>query len=97
MECTSGCPISTANNRTINYNHIDGQMWVDMSLAYKFMHKDTDGTDMEAFLNIRNLMNSDPAVYARGPSGSEHKAASYNVQLYDGIGRVFRAGFRFKM
>ena len=97
VECTSGCPISTANNRTINYNHIDGQMWVDMSLAYKFMHKDTDGTDMEAFLNIRNLMNSDPVVYARGPSGSEHKAASYNVQLYDGIGRVFRAGFRFKM
>ena len=52
---------------------------------------------MEAFLSIRNLMNSDPSVYARGPSGSEHKAASYNVQLYDGVGRVFRAGIRFKM
>ena len=97
VTCTSGCPVSTANNRTINYNTIDGETWYDLSMAYKFMHQPDDGVDMEAFLNIRNLMNSDPSVYARGPSGSEHKAASYNVQLYDGVGRVFRAGIRFKM
>jgi outer membrane receptor protein involved in Fe transport len=97
IECTTGCPVSTPDNRTISYNRIDGQTWFDMSLAYKFLSQDEDGTDVEAFLTIRNLMNSDPAVYARGPSGSEHKAASYNVQLYDGVGRVFRAGVRFKM
>ncbi len=95
--CTSGCPVSTADNRTINYNTIDGQTWFDLSMAYKFRHLADDGLDLEAFLSIRNLMNSDPAVYARGPSGSEHKAASYNVLLYDGVGRVFRAGIRFKM
>ncbi|MHB1204071.1 MAG: TonB-dependent receptor domain-containing protein [Rhodospirillaceae bacterium] len=97
IQCTSGCPVSTTNNPTTDFNHIDGAVYWDLNIAYKFMHEADDGTDMEAFLNIKNITNKDPAVVAQGPSGTSFTAAPSNPSLYDVLGRVFRAGVRFKL
>jgi len=97
IECTSGCPTSTATNRTVSSNHIAGAVYFDTSFTYKFMHKDTGGADMEAFFNVRNLFNKDPAIVAQGPGGFAYSLNSSNGTLYDVLGRVFRAGVRFKL
>ncbi|MHB1206128.1 MAG: OmpA family protein, partial [Rhodospirillaceae bacterium] len=97
IECTSGCPASTTDNPTTDLNRIDGALYWDLNLSYKFLREAEDGTDMEAFLNIKNLTNKDPAIVAQGPSGTSFTAAPSNPTLYDVLGRVFRAGVRFKL
>ncbi|MCA0200440.1 MAG: TonB-dependent receptor [Proteobacteria bacterium] len=94
VECTTGCPVSTVNNRTVDDNHIAGAIYFDTSMAYKFGVSDVD---MEAFFNVKNVFNKDPAVVAPGPGGFTYEAPAANATLYDTLGRVFRAGLRFKM
>jgi len=94
IECTSNCPASSVEHRTINDNQIDGAFYVDASLAYRFAF---GPTDMEAFVSVRNLLNKDPAIVAAGPAGSAYGTISANPTLYDQLGRVFRAGIRIKM
>ncbi len=95
VQCTSGCPVSTGNNRTVDTNHIDGAVYWDTSIAYKIMIGDS--ANSELFLNVRNLTNKDPAIVAPGPGGYTYEQAPYNGALYDALGRTFRAGIRFKM
>ena len=90
IECTSGCPTSTINNQTIDNNHVDGQYYLDGSIQYQFM----DG--VTAFLNIQNLFNWDPVTMARTSINAIHYTQT-NVNLYDALGRTFRAGVRFRM
>jgi outer membrane receptor protein involved in Fe transport len=92
--CTSGCPVSTANNPTINGDHIDGAVYWDTAITYKFM--EGAGTNAEAFLNVRNLTNKDPATVAPGPSGTPAYSLLSSCGNFDCEGRVFRAGVRFK-
>ena len=95
IECTSGCPASTADHVTVNNNHVAGQMWVDLNFNYK-VHVG-DSTTADLFLNVKNLANSDPTLVPRGPGGSNYDFAATNQNVYDILGRVFRAGIRFKM
>ena len=95
VQCTSGCPVSTGNNRTVDTNHIDGAVYWDTSVGYKFMAGES--ANAELFLNVRNVTNKDPVVVAPGPGGYTYEAAPYNGALYDALGRTFRAGIRFKM
>ncbi len=97
IQCTSGCPVSTADHRTIDNNYIAGAIYFDTSFSYKFKHVAEDGLDMEAFLNIKNITNKDPALVATGPGGVTFINPPFNSSLYDSLGRVFRAGVRFKM
>ena len=93
--CTSGCPVSTTANNTINSNSIDGAMFWDLSLGYKFIN---DGaSNAELFLNIRNITNRDPVLVAGGPGGVPYDTVTTNSSNYDSLGRVFRAGIRFRM
>jgi outer membrane receptor protein involved in Fe transport len=96
VECQSGCPVSTVNNRTINTNRIGGALWLDTNIAYAFMTAEDNGADVEAFLSIKNILNKDPPVVAPGPGGVSFVGAAYNSSLYDGLGRVFRIGLRFE-
>ncbi len=91
--CTSGCPISTANNRTIEANHIAGSHWVDASFSYKFRIADSP---TEWFLNINNVMDNNPVPIADGVNGIR-SGLQGNPGLYDVKGRRFRTGFRFEM
>jgi iron complex outermembrane receptor protein len=95
IECTSGCPASTASHLTVSNNHVDGAFYVDLNLAYK-IHVGEDATS-ELFFNVRNLANKDPALIAQGPGGSNYDFYPANSGQYDIMGRVFRAGVRFRM
>lgn len=94
IECTTGCPASTVDNRTINNNHIAGAFYVDTTLTYKFS---VVGEESEVFFNINNIFNKDPAVVASGPAGSAYATPATNQGLYDLLGRTFRLGLRFRM
>jgi iron complex outermembrane receptor protein len=95
IECSSGCPASTADHLTVSSNHMDGAFYMDLNIAYK-IHMGETATS-ELFLNVRNLANKDPALMAIGPGGSNYDFYPANSGQYDIMGRVFRAGVRFKM
>lgn len=90
IECTTGCPTSNLNNRTIDINWVDGAYYLDTSLQYQFM----DG--VTAFLNVQNLMNTDPVIVPKSGINAIQYTQT-NVNLYDALGRTFRAGVRFRM
>jgi iron complex outermembrane recepter protein len=83
--CTSGCPPSTAANPTINSNFMPGRLYLDTNLNYTFDFG-SDST-AELFFSVKNVLNSDPPPV---PSAG-------NAILYDLLGRVYRAGIRFKL
>lgn len=92
IECTSGCPVSTPAARTINNNRISGQWYLDASLTHRF---NVRGVKAEAFLYVRNLLNSDPVLVGNGPTGNNTPAyPQTNRNLYDVLGRTFRLGLR---
>lgn len=94
VQCTSACPVSTANNITQNINTIDGAFYLDVNIAYNFM---VGGTSDQIYFNVKNAANLDPPVVAGGPSGTTFTTAGENPTLYDTLGRVFRMGVRLKM
>jgi outer membrane receptor protein involved in Fe transport len=68
---------------------------MDASTTYSF---DAWGTETEAFLSIKNVFNTDPALVASGPDGNNTPAYPMtNRNLYDYLGRVYRIGVRVKM
>ena len=93
ITCTSGCPVSAVDNTTININHMAGAFYLDTSLSYKFGI--SESAEGEAFLNVKNIANRDPAAFA--PFNTSFYLLLANATLYDTMGRVFRAGLRFKM
>lgn len=97
IECTTGCPVSTADRRTVNNNHIEGAFYLDTALAYTFLDNADTGSNAEVYLNIRNILNKDPAIVAPGPGGFSYFSSLYNAAFYDHLGRQFTAGVRFKM
>ncbi|MEJ0035359.1 MAG: TonB-dependent receptor [Gammaproteobacteria bacterium] len=94
--CPVSCSVtSTADNRTVDTNHIAGAIYFDASLAYKFVLGDNSASEL--YLNIRNLTNKDPAIVAPGPGGFAYEAPPANATLYDTLGRTYRLGFRVRM
>lgn len=92
IECVSNCPVSTAEHRTIDENDIDGAFYLDASASYSFT---VGPTQAEAFLSIRNLLNTDPERVGNGPDANNTPAyPQTNRMLYDTMGRVFRLGVR---
>jgi iron complex outermembrane receptor protein len=84
VECQSGCPASTTNNPTISNNHMPGAFYLDLGARYSI----TDG--ITAFVKVDNVFNKDPAAAPQTNTGLD-----VNPALYDTIGRIYRAGFRF--
>ena len=90
VECTTGCPVSTPANMTVNDNDVPGAIYFDSNLTLKLPHR------IEAFLAVDNILNKDPAQVAYGTAiGSA--PLSINPLLYDVLGRTFRVGVRFRM
>lgn len=94
VACTSGCPASTTTRPTISSNYLPGALYLDASFAYKL---NLGGTRVQAFFNVKNLTNKDPAIVPRDGAGGGFFAFAANPTLYDTLGRVFRAGIRFEM
>jgi len=95
IECTSGCPASGATAKTIENNHIPSTYYLDASLSYKFGMGDTE---LEAFLNVKNLLNRDPEIVPLGPTDFTYVSPlSKSVSGFDLLGRAFLLGMRVKM
>jgi hypothetical protein len=93
--CTTGCPTSTLANRTSNFNHIDGNFYLDTNISYDF---DAYGAESQVFLSVKNVFNTDPALVGSGPDGNNIPAyPQTNRNLFDYLGRVYRIGLRLKM
>jgi iron complex outermembrane receptor protein len=91
VECTSACPASTGFNPTINYNQMAGRTYLDLAIDYKVL----DNVTM--FFAATNFTDLDPAPYVGVNNGVGYMIPGANLGLYDPVGRVFRAGVRFKM
>ena len=90
--CTTDCPLSTADRRTVNRNDIAGAWFVDVNASYDF---ELQNAKAQVFLSIRNLANRDPVLVGNGPTGNNIPAyPQTNRALYDVLGRVFRMGLR---
>lgn len=96
IECTSGCPVSTTANPTINNNQIDGATYYDMALNYTILDGVLNNSKVELFANVRNVFNKDPEVVANGPGGVPFDTHPTNPANYDVWGRVFLVGFRIR-
>lgn len=89
IQCTSDCPASSAQYRTINNNHIDGITYFDASVSFKFPTFG-DGKGSLTFI-VNNMFNKDPVLVGNGPDGNNVPAyAQTNRSRYDVVGRVFR-------
>ncbi|MHB1207350.1 MAG: TonB-dependent receptor domain-containing protein [Rhodospirillaceae bacterium] len=95
VECASGCRATSSFAETINNNHMNGAFYWDANISYKIPTGEAGETQL--FLTVRNLTNKDPEIFAQGPAGVGFLTQASNPTLYDQLGRVFRAGVRFKM
>jgi outer membrane receptor protein involved in Fe transport len=78
--CQSGCPTSTSIAPTIDDNSMPGAFYLDLGGSVNL----TDA--LTAYVKVDNVLDHDPA-----------KSPSYaNPALYDVVGRLYRAGVRFK-
>jgi outer membrane receptor protein involved in Fe transport len=84
ITCTSGCPATTIQHPTVNFNKMDGAFYLDVGVTYKASEK------LELYTKIDNLANADPLP---APVGASANGA--NASLYDVIGRMFHAGLRY--
>jgi len=98
IECgLSGCPASVGLNRTINDNSVDGEWFFDLYGSYDLSFAGGEG---EVFISIKNLFDTDPALYALPLfQGSENRPAYLptNRALNDVMGRNYRIGVRFNL
>lgn len=78
------------SGRQIDVNEIDGATYYQLSGSYRLLE---DGQrNLVAFFNIDNLFDTDPEIVA----GSALSNLQTNSNLYDVIGRSYRAGLRFR-
>ncbi|MDB5456670.1 MAG: TonB-dependent receptor [Caulobacter sp.] len=85
IECKAGsCPVSTASQPTIDYNHMSGATYVDVSASYKF------GNGLQLYGKVDNLLNRDPT-----PSPQTNTGLDANPALYDLLGRFYHVGLRY--
>ena len=93
IECTSNCPTSTVNNRTINNNHIDGALYFDSSISVKIRPA---GNETTLSFIVNNMFNKDPVLVGIDVTGDAVSYPQTARPLYDTIGRVFRVALTTK-
>ena len=82
--CESGCPVSTVNNPTINYNHMAGAFYVDLGGRFAVTQK------LTGFVKVDNVFDRSPVASPQTNTGLD-----INPALYDTLGRTYRAGLRY--
>jgi iron complex outermembrane receptor protein len=80
IECQSGCPVSTPNAPTIDNNQMPGAFYLDIGASFNV----TDA--IEIYGKVDNVFDHDPA----------QSPFHVNPALYDIVGRMYRAGVRFR-
>jgi outer membrane receptor protein involved in Fe transport len=92
IECTSGCPAPTTAVPTINNNHMDGALYIDIGATYDLVRR-ADGRRLTAYFKVDNVFNKDPEPSPQ--FGSLPISNGTNPFLYDTLGRNFHLGVRF--
>lgn len=83
--CAPGtCPVSTANNPTIDSNRMAGALYVDIGASYKI------GPKLSFYFKIDNIGDRAPTASPQTNTGVDVNAA-----LYDLLGRTYRGGVRY--
>ncbi|RST32164.1 TonB-dependent receptor [Sphingomonas ginkgonis] len=82
--CQTGCPVSTVNNPTIDFNKMKGAFYLDVGGSYNLNRNFT------AFFKVDNVFDHDPA-----PAPQTNTGLDVNPALYDTLGRIYRVGLRF--
>ena len=98
IECATNCPESIAPNYTINDNTVESKVYLDAYASKTIPFSDVG--DFELYFQVKNLLNSDPAIVTSPAyQGSENRPgyAPTNRTLYDTLGREFKIGFRVEM
>jgi outer membrane receptor protein involved in Fe transport len=85
IQCTTGCPLPTSNNPTINYNSMPGAFYLGIGGSYEINDK------WQTYFKVDNVANIDPAA---SPPTSWGNSDGSNPALYDVIGRMFHVGVR---
>jgi len=97
IECATGCPTSNLNFQTIDNNTLPGIWYFDASITYTMKFGENADKTVQTYLNAQNVLDKDPPIVAQGPTGIPYSVPNTNAVVYDGLGRVFRAGIRFRM
>jgi len=87
IQCTSGCPLPTVNNPTINNNFIPGALYFAVGGSYNI------DEHWQLFGKIDNVTNVDPPAIAATAANSN----AVNPSLYDTAGRMYRFGVRVNL
>lgn len=83
--CAPGtCPVSTANNPTIDSNRMPGALYLDIGASYKIAPK------LSLYFKIDNVADKAPV-----PSPQTNTGVDVNAALYDLLGRFYHAGVRY--
>mgnify|MGYP006266830777 CR=1 FL=1 len=88
VQCTSGCPLPTVNNPTVNNNFIPGAFYFNVGGSFNL------DEHWQLFAAIDNVTNVDPPAIA---SAAPNTAMGVNPSLYDTIGRLYRLGVKLNM
>ena len=92
IECTSSCPASGPDIKTINDNDIAGTYYLDASFSYDLP---VSRGEAQVFLYVNNLLNTDPEPVGNGPTGNNTPAyPQTNRVQFDTFGRLLRMGLR---
>jgi outer membrane receptor protein involved in Fe transport len=81
--CDTNCPPWTPDAPTIDQNHMDGALYIDVSGSYDV------NDNLQAYFKVDNVFNRDPEPAPRTDTGID-----INPALYDVIGRMYRVGVR---
>jgi iron complex outermembrane receptor protein len=91
IECRANCPISIPSAQTIDYNHIAGRFYHDLSISYDFEF--IGSTSAQVYVNLVNALDEQPPPVA----SAQYWYMPTNPQLYDTIGRAYYLGVRFNL
>ena len=87
IECTTGCPVSTANFPTYDVNRVSGVFYADLNLTQKIRVDST--TEAQVFINVTNLFDRSPLLLPE-------TGLAANPTYSDLLGRQFRIGVRMQ-
>jgi iron complex outermembrane recepter protein len=89
VECATGCPTSTVDNRTIDQNRYSGIFYLDATASVDITET------LRLFFNVDNLFNKNKGIIPQGPGVSCCGALAANAK-FDTIGRYFRGGVKVR-
>jgi outer membrane receptor protein involved in Fe transport len=84
---------SGTDANSLDYNHVDGARYTDLTIRRQFRARNTD---FEAYATVNNLFDSDPPP-APSRVGAPTTILQANPTLYDIMGRYFTVGLRFRL